>query len=145
MNQQAVTYCAEQIREMIDPHRQIDARQEVSGDTVHHFLWMCDQITSGAVEGRKSHRWLGYLQCAMVFSGQWDLDDMKNLSRSAIERFPDDVPTVADVIEAVQALPPNRRKVIGSAIRDTPDIVRMSDNEERVYRLLGKLILEERI
>ena len=92
MSPEAVRYAATQIRERIDPHRQIDARQEASGDTVHHFLWMCDQLIERKVTGNKAHRWLGYLQCAMIFSGEehLDLSSMKELSREANEKFPDE-------------------------------------------------------
>jgi hypothetical protein len=91
MNREAVIYAAEQIRELVDPDNRIEARQDPNGDTVHHFLWMCDQITTGAVTGRKAHRWLGYLQCAMVFSGEehLSLEAMKQLSREAIEHYPE--------------------------------------------------------
>lgn len=90
MNQQAVIYAAQKIRDRVDPEGKIDAHQDPNGDTVHHFLWMCDQIISGRVHGRKSHRWLGYLQCAMVFSGEEDLslEAMKELSREASAKFP---------------------------------------------------------
>lgn len=139
MNQQAVVFAAQKIRDRVDPHGQIEARQDPNGDTIHHFLWMCDQVISGRVHGRKSHRWLGYLQCAMVFSGEEDLslEAMKALSRRASDQFPE-----PDLDDAMQALDPRRRKVVGSAIRDMPDVIRMTDAEANVYRLLGRLVLE---
>lgn len=91
MNQEAVIWAAGEIRKLIDPDNMIEAYRVETGDQVHHFLWMADQITSGAVTGNKSHRWLGYLQCAMVFSGEeyLSLTAMKELNRQAIERFPE--------------------------------------------------------
>lgn len=102
MNQQAVVYAAQNIRDRVDPEGKIDAHQDPNGDTVHHFLWMCDQITSGVITGNKSHRWLGYLQCAMVFSGEENLSlqAMKDLNREATGLFPDDEDDLTTRIEA---------------------------------------------
>ncbi|MCA9216896.1 MAG: hypothetical protein KDB27_27690 [Planctomycetales bacterium] len=44
-----------------------------------HLLWMCDQIEKHAEEGpaTKLHRWIGFVQAAMLANRMLDLDGLK--------------------------------------------------------------------
>jgi hypothetical protein len=44
-----------------------------------HLLWMCNQIEEHAETGpaTKLHRWIGFVQCAMMAHGMLDLDGAK--------------------------------------------------------------------
>jgi hypothetical protein len=46
-----------------------------------HLLWMCDQIERHAEEGpaTKLHRWIGYIQCAMLAHRMLDLPGAKTM------------------------------------------------------------------
>lgn len=46
-------------------------------------MYMIDEIESGKdVDGEKAHRWLGWLQCALVARDVCSLDEMKALNKS---------------------------------------------------------------
>jgi hypothetical protein len=44
-----------------------------------HLLWMCDQIEKHAEDGppTRLHRWIGFVQCAMMAHRILDLDEAK--------------------------------------------------------------------
>lgn len=46
-----------------------------------HLCWMMDKITGGEVIGEKAHRWLGYLQCAVVIGGGATLEQVKMINK----------------------------------------------------------------
>lgn len=45
-----------------------------------HARWMCDE-SWGMDDPAKLHRWLGYVQCILVSSGRFTLDDVRDHSR----------------------------------------------------------------
>ncbi|MCA9064218.1 MAG: hypothetical protein KDA96_14205 [Planctomycetaceae bacterium] len=44
-----------------------------------HLLWMCEKIVQHAEVGpaHKLHRWIGFIQCAMLANRMLDLDQLK--------------------------------------------------------------------
>jgi hypothetical protein len=50
-----------------------------------HLLWMCDCIDRHAEDGplTKLHRWIGFVQCAMLAQGMLDLDGLKAMFDNA--------------------------------------------------------------
>jgi hypothetical protein len=46
-----------------------------------HLLWMCDQIEKHAEDGpaTKLHRWIGFVQAAMLANRMIDLDGLKTM------------------------------------------------------------------
>lgn len=50
-----------------------------------HLLWMCDQIEKNAEGGSvtKLHRWIGFVQAAMLANRMLDLDGLKAMFDSA--------------------------------------------------------------
>ena len=54
-----------------------DAKEELSPK---HLVEMLRKIRDEEIVGTKAHRWLGWVQGAMVASGRWDLDWMKHIT-----------------------------------------------------------------
>ena len=50
-----------------------------------HLLWMCQQIEDNAEElhPTKLHRWLGFVQCAMMANGMLDFEAAKTMFNEA--------------------------------------------------------------
>jgi hypothetical protein len=50
-----------------------------------HLLWMCEQIDQHADEGppTKLHRWIGFIQCAMLAHRMLDLEGAKAMFDNA--------------------------------------------------------------
>ena len=50
-----------------------------------HLLWMCNKIEEHAENGRvtKLHRWIGFVQCAMLAHRMLDLDAAKAMFNEA--------------------------------------------------------------
>ena len=45
-----------------------------------HITNMITLIQTEEIVGEKAHRWLGWVQCAIVASGHATLEDMKNIN-----------------------------------------------------------------
>jgi hypothetical protein len=57
------------------------------GRGVPHLRWMLKQIISSPEMSQdKAMRWLGYVQGALVTTGQTTLEQMKEVSRRAVHR-----------------------------------------------------------
>ncbi len=50
-----------------------------------HLLWMCDQIEkhAGGMSAAKRHRWIGFVQAAMLANHMLDLDGLKAMFNQA--------------------------------------------------------------
>lgn len=46
-----------------------------------HLLWMCEEILSGAVDGEKAHRWIGFIQGVLWDDCQYTIAQMKEQNR----------------------------------------------------------------
>lgn len=47
----------------------------------NHIQEMLEKIISGEITGEKSHRWLGWVQCAIVMGGNSSLTEMKQINK----------------------------------------------------------------
>jgi hypothetical protein len=54
-----------------------------------HLLWMCDQIEKHAAKwpDTKLHRWIGFVQCAMLANGILDLAGIKKMFDSVKNEY----------------------------------------------------------
>lgn len=75
------------------------AEQDADGLTLAHLVWMGEQITTGVVEGRKAHRWLGYIQGCLCSSGLAHLHEMKEASREASFQESEDIQTQEPILQ----------------------------------------------
>jgi hypothetical protein len=54
-----------------------------TGTGMPHYLWMLRGITNGYIQHEKAHRWLGYVQGALVSRNIVSLNDMKQLNHES--------------------------------------------------------------
>jgi hypothetical protein len=74
----SVAAMAEKCRTLIEAH--IVSRTDLPPAVApKHLLWMCDQIEkhTGDWPDTKLHRWIGFIQCAMIANGILDLAGAK--------------------------------------------------------------------
>ena len=50
-----------------------------------HVEYMCMEILKKNIKGRKAHRWLGWIQCAIVMGSKHTLEEMKQINKNAKE------------------------------------------------------------
>lgn len=61
----------------------VKAERDPHGKSNEHLAWMLEGIATGYIQFEKAHRWLGYVQGAMVTKGAAELDDMKQINKDA--------------------------------------------------------------
>ena len=66
-----------------------------------HLLWMCDQIEEHAENGpaTKVHRWIGFVQAAMLANQMLDLDGLKAMFDQAKCAHGEDSDDLADHLD----------------------------------------------
>jgi hypothetical protein len=75
---------ADQCRRMIQPAQSADVDLP-TGLQPRHLLWMCDTIVEHAKDwpATKSHRWIGFVQGAMLASRILDLETARTIFEKA--------------------------------------------------------------
>ncbi|MEZ6119846.1 MAG: hypothetical protein R3C28_25210 [Pirellulaceae bacterium] len=73
-----VVSMAERCRRVIQEWDEYDSRLPMALQQ-KHLLWMCDKIEENAKVGHaiKLHRWIGFVQGAMLANRMLDLDELK--------------------------------------------------------------------
>jgi len=66
-----------------------------------HLLWMCDQIERYAEEWSPTrlHRWLGFVQCALIANGMLDLHGAKEMFDKVKVAFGQDTEDLIDHLD----------------------------------------------
>ena len=69
-----------------------------------HLLWMCKQIEEHAEDGpaTKLHRWIGFVQCAMLANRILDLDGLNAMfdkAKAAYKEKSEDLEDLADHLD----------------------------------------------
>jgi hypothetical protein len=66
-----------------------------------HLLWMCDQIDKHAEGGpsTKLHRWIGFVQAAMLANRMLDLDELKAMFDEAKRAYGESPEDFEDLID----------------------------------------------
>ena len=77
-NSVLITDMAEQCRRVIEEWKK-PAPDLAKALQPKHLLWMCDQVEKHAEDGpaNKLHRWIGFVQAAMLANRMLDLDGLK--------------------------------------------------------------------
>jgi hypothetical protein len=73
-----------------------------------HLLWMCDQIEKHAEGGpaTKLHRWIGFVQAAMLANRMLDLDRLKTMFDQAKAAHGETSEDVEDLIDHLDPTSP---------------------------------------
>lgn len=77
MNPKAVV---PQLKDLVEKASKLPASHPEYGRD--HLLHIIREIESGRVSGEKAHRWLGWLQCALVIGGATTLEAMKAANKT---------------------------------------------------------------
>jgi hypothetical protein len=80
---------------MAEKCRTLIKASDIAGDELPeplrstHLLWMCDQIEqhAGSWPDTKLHRWIGFVQCAMIANRILDLRDAKAMFDSVKNQY----------------------------------------------------------
>ncbi len=58
-------------------------QKDPEGLGIEHIKYMLNEIATEKVQGEKAHRWLGYAQGVLVYSGSFTLDMCKQINLEA--------------------------------------------------------------
>jgi hypothetical protein len=66
-----------------------------------HLLWMCDRIEKEAEQWpiSKLHRWIGFIQCAMMANGLIDFASAKDMFQQAKNAYADNNEDLTDHLD----------------------------------------------
>tara|TARA_Y100000310_G_C20689941_1_gene821578 strand:+ start:4049 stop:4333 length:285 start_codon:yes stop_codon:yes gene_type:complete len=78
-----VVSAAVDCRKFIECSKAPKSNSEFSKD---HLYKMVEKIQNGHVSGEKAHRWLGWLQCAVVVFEGATFSEMKLINSSRVEK-----------------------------------------------------------
>lgn len=59
-------------------------QKDSKGTATAHLKYMLHELATGVVEGEKAHRWLGYAQGILVYTGYLTLDECKEINKEAV-------------------------------------------------------------
>jgi hypothetical protein len=84
----SIAAMAEKCRSLIEGHN-ITAKNLPHALVPKHLLWMCDRIEKHANDwpDTKLHRWIGFIQCAMIANGILDLMGTKKMFDSVKNEY----------------------------------------------------------
>ncbi len=76
----SIAAMAEKCRSFIEAHK-LTRKDLPPALMPKHLLWMCDRIEKHAADwpDSKLHRWIGFVQCAMMSNGILDLPGTKTM------------------------------------------------------------------
>jgi hypothetical protein len=84
----SIAAMAERCRSLIDGHK-VTSKGLPRALLPKHVLWMCDRIEKHAADwpDTKLHRWIGFVQCAMMANGILDLSGTKKMFDSVKNEY----------------------------------------------------------
>jgi hypothetical protein len=84
----SIAAMAEKCRSLLEEHN-IGRQDLPHALDPKHLLWMCDRIETHANDwpDTKLHRWIGFIQCAMIANGILDLVGTKRMFNSVKNEY----------------------------------------------------------